>query len=117
MQKTSAQQILAESIRFLITEVHTSDLDCVHKRKLEQVVVHNSDNVRIRIHSHAGQTIDPTHELAVAAGVVRSPSPALRRKEVTAAEFRANVPSRRNSHRKSRRTEIAVTAAAVWVFR
>src|SRR5215831_2138299 len=91
MQEPAAQEILAKLSRFLSAEVHLARFYDVGKRVIEQIRIHDLDVVRIWIYTLAGQTMDRSHKLAVGPGSIRSPAPALRRKEVSPAEFRAMV--------------------------
>src|SRR5262245_18023902 len=63
----------------------------------------------MRVHGKASQAMDASHELAVRAWIVGGPAPALRRKEIAAAEFRTMV-RRRLRHRAAEEATVAKSA-------
>ena len=55
--------------------------------------------------------MDRPHELTIAAGIIRRPSPALDREEPTSSEFRAPELNFRYGHGST-----AIAAAAAWIL-
>src|SRR4029079_10235060 len=98
IQKTTAIEILSKALGIFGAEVHAPRFDNVDKRKFEQLRIHYANDVGIRMHTHSRQTMNATHELAVAAGIINAPAPPLRRKEIAAAELRTLVLLLRNRH-------------------
>ena len=96
----------------LVVEGQSAGFDDVDVRKLEQVGIHDIDDVRMRVHGQAGQAMDAAHELAIRAGIVGRPAPTLRREEVASAEFRT-VIRRGLGHGAAEEAAVAKSAFAI----
>src|SRR5262245_40546723 len=67
MQKAASREVFAQSGRFLIAQIHTSRLDDVYIWKLEQVGIHDLDDIGMRVNRQPSQTMDASHEFAIGA--------------------------------------------------
>src|SRR5262249_35995709 len=118
VEEAAAQQVFADARRFLIIEIHAAGLHRINEWILEKVRIHRRENIGIRADMHSCQAMNAAHELTIAARIVRSPAPSLRREKILAAEFRTNI-LRWNRHRRGSETaepSVIVAAAARWVF-
>ena len=101
-----------------IPKKHASGLDRVDIRELEKVRIHWRDDVGIRTDAQAGQAMNAAHELAITAGIVRSPTPALLWEKILTAKLRTLILWRNRHGRYSETAEspVVVTATSCWVF-
>jgi hypothetical protein len=118
VKETASEQILANPGCFHFRKKHASGLDRVDKGILEKVGIHWRDDVRIRTDAQAGQAMNAAHELAISAGIVRSPTPALLWEKILTAKLRTLILWRNRHGRYSETAEspVVVTATSCWVF-
>src|SRR5262245_4213993 len=113
MKEPASRKILAKPCHLLIREVQATGLDDVDVRIGKQVGLHDVHDVGMRINGQAGESMDTAHEFAIASRIVGAPAPALRRKEIASAEFRATIRGRLG-HRATHAEKSAAATGAVF---
>ena len=77
VEEPASQQILPNLRGFLIRKYMPPGPSSKMKRIFKQVRIHRRDDVRIGAEAKASQAKNTAHEPAIAAGIVRPPTPAL----------------------------------------
>src|SRR5262245_62266339 len=91
VKKSTARKKFSETRSLLVVDIHAARFDNVRVREGKEFRIRDVDDIGMRIHGKTREAMNSPHEFAIRAGIVRGPTPSLRRKETASSKFRTMV--------------------------